>query len=163
MIAPTTPDVQSGTGFLIAIGVANIVVMASPVLIALMAAAQLAPEAWRRRASAMVQRLSLSIGVTPKLDEHFFSADSENSTLDLDGVELTSSAASQDGAEVGGQVCTGRLVVCLAVCVGWWVSGWVRAGLHDKHCAHHVSRTDFHAVPARAVSALCIRAGAPHV
>ena len=117
MIAPTTPDVQSGTGFLIAIGVANIVVMASPVLIAMMAAAQLAPEAWRRRASAIVQRLSLSIGVTPKLDEHFFSADSENSSLDLDGVELTSSAANQDGAEVGGRVCT-RVCFIVCMCVG---------------------------------------------
>jgi hypothetical protein len=51
MVAPTSPDTSAGNGLLISIGVANVFLLASPVLMALVVACQAVPDAWRRRAS----------------------------------------------------------------------------------------------------------------
>ncbi len=51
MVAPTTPDTSAGNGLLTSIGVANVFLLVSPVLMALVVGCQALPDSWQHRAS----------------------------------------------------------------------------------------------------------------
>ena len=68
MVAPTTPDFGTGNGLLIGIGVANLTLLASPVLLGTLSLLSIVPDAWRQRAKRVAQRLSVSLGLPWKPD-----------------------------------------------------------------------------------------------
>ena len=111
MVAPTSPDFATGSGLLVAIGVANILLMVTPVVMGLVAGLQAMPESWRRRASTILRRASTfaaqyGLGAGPeaggKSDDDFDGDQTEtgSSEIELGGVVL-SADEYRDGRRVG--------------------------------------------------------------
>ncbi len=67
VVAPTTPDMTAGTGLLICVGVANIFLMISPILLGCTMGLTALPDSWRRRAVDALNRAKEAFGVKAPL------------------------------------------------------------------------------------------------